>query len=191
MAAAVFPHPAVEFYQPKNCIPKATYVWPPLETSHTDFFLSFSPVSTFYFEIQDDAVKFLTLECSFVVADSSVSLDWVFWNNIITLPSICLEQNPALILLFVTQHGAESEIIFSTHIFTSPTSCRLCMAAAGLVLVEHMPDTPGLLDLLVSVASGPHTAQYPTHTWCCCPTVPSTCPCSVEKPFYIWFYTFG
>lgn len=173
IAAAVFPHPAVEFYQPKNCIPKSTSVWP-LGTSHTDFFLSFSPVSTFYFEIQDDAVKFLTLECSFVVADSSVSLDWVFWNNIITLPSICLEQNPALILLFVTQHGAESEIIFSTHIFTSPTSCRLCVAAAGLVLVRHMPDTPGLLDLLV------FSSQWPPL---------STVSHSHMMP--IWFYTFG
>lgn len=31
------------------------------------------------------------------------------------------------------------------------------MAAAGLVLMEHTIDIPGLLDLLFSVASGPHS----------------------------------
>lgn len=34
-------------------------------------------------------------------------------------------------------------------------SCRLCMAAAGLVLVEHTPDIPGLLDLLVFSSQWP------------------------------------
>lgn len=55
IAAAVFPHPA-EFDQLKNCIPKATSVWP-LGASYTDIFLSFPPISTFYLEIKGDTVK--------------------------------------------------------------------------------------------------------------------------------------